>query len=197
MGVPVPKGWVEQVEMVAGDGPGNDRGLLQVIISYGYMYSNHTGLRLTCPGRVQLFWDPGGIYKEDDPSYGRRDDLILGKPPTIEQWWAYRTQSCHEPIMAVYEWDLSSQSAEALYGVLINGTDADHPAGYFHSDVASWYCCVAVSDFLMRFAKHELAVPRTWMLPLNLGKHLWTQSPDRVRIFRIEKQPKTYVWPGR
>lgn len=201
-GVPVPDDWMEQenpIGRAGGRGENhNAPARLQVLIHYGYMYSNHSTLRLTCPGRPVLFWDPGGTYGDEDPNIGRKRDLLLARPPTLEQWWRYRNKGCDEPIMAVFEWELSDDLARRLHATLLNGTDENHPRGYFHSDIASWHCCVAICDFLMRFADDRLTVPRTWMLPRNLGRHLWTQSPDRVLIFRAAKPVRVYVqYPSR
>ena len=195
-GVPAPDGWVGRpVDLRQADSDHLDtRGRLQVLIHYGYMYSNHSTLRLTCPGKPVLFWDPGGTYGDEDPSHGRKRDLLFVKPPTVMQWWKYRNKSCNEPIMAVYEWDLPDELARRLHATLLNGTDESHPQGYFHSDIAGWACCVAICDFLMRFADDRLTIPRTWMLPRNLGRHLWTQSPDRVHIFRAEKPTRVYEY---
>ena len=195
-GVPAPKGWVGQPidsDQAGSDDP-NNRGRLQVLIHYGYMYSNHSTMRLTCPDRPVLFWDPGGTYGDEDPSVGRKRDLLLAKPPTVEQWWAYRTKNCNEPIMAMFEWDLSDELACRLHTTLLSGTDESHPRGTFHSDIASWDCCVAICDFLIRFADDKLMVPRRWILPRNLGRHLWTQSPGRVYIFRAQKPTMVYEY---
>lgn len=197
-GVPAPKGWVN----VGGGGAGgeavadrDDRGALQVIICYGAHFSNHAALRLTCPGRLVLFWDPGGNYGEDDPGSGRARDLILARPPTIQQWWDYRRNGCREPIMAVYEWELSGHDARAMHGVLLHGLAADEPGGPFHSDAPGWYCSLSICDFLARCGGKAVAMPQRWFLPLNLGKHLWTQSPDRVTIFRDQQPPAVYTQP--
>lgn len=199
-GVPAPDGWVGRPSpagFVVGDGDPIDQARLQVLIHYGYMYSNHSTLRLICPGQPVLFWDPGGTYGDEDPTMGRNCDLLLTNPPTVEQWWAYRNKGCNEPIMAVFEWGLPDELARRLHTTLLNGTDENHPQGTFHSDIAGWACCVAICDFLMRFASDRLAVPRTWMLPRNLGRHLWTQSPDRVHIFRADKPTMVYEYDPR
>ncbi len=212
LGVPVPAGWVAVADVtqdsvdggvaVASGSNQSDQdtglskgggGVLQVIVCYGAFFSNHTALRLTCPGRADVFWDPGGTYGEDDLAMGRRRDLILGRGLTIERWWAYRRDGCNEPIMAVYEWDVTNGLAVRLRGVLVEGVDPVDPTVGFYCDAGAWMCCVSICEFLDRFTGGLVVVPKRWVLPLNLGRHLWTQGPSRVRIFRVGRGSTVYV----
>lgn len=169
-------------------------GRLQVIICYGRVFSNHAALRLTCPGKRVLFWDPGGYYGEKDPSAGRDRDLILLKPPTLRQWWRYRKMGCKEPFMLVFEWELPAVSALSLHHALLStdghtGDSSDR----FQRDAPGLFCCIAVCDYLQRFASSIIDVPRRWLMPHDLGQHLWSQSPHRVYLFREKATPCVLV----
>jgi hypothetical protein len=58
-----------------------------------------------------------------------------------------------------------------------------------------FFCTVAVSDFLHRFAGKTLTVPKSFFLPEHLARVLYTQSPKRVLAFRRSKQ--TAYFPPR
>jgi len=60
--------------------------LLQVIIVYGPAWDHHSALRLVCPGRLVLFWDPGGSYGTTLPGNVRSKDLIMVNPPDLETY---------------------------------------------------------------------------------------------------------------
>jgi len=49
-------------------------------------------------------------------------------------------------------------------------------------------CCVALSDFLYRFATKTMTVPKSFFLPHDLVRLLYTQSPKRVQAFHCNKQ---------
>jgi hypothetical protein len=88
----------------------------------------------------------------------------------------------------VFEWDLTLDQAHELYDVLLNGTDKNHPAGKFSTTTMGGFCCVALSDFLHRFAKKTMNVPKSFFFPHDLARVLYTQSPRRVLAFRHGKQ---------
>jgi hypothetical protein len=50
------------------------------------------------------------------------------------------------------------------------------------------FCNVNLSDFLHRFAGKIMIVPKSFFLPHNLVRVLYTQSPKRVLVFRRDKQ---------
>jgi hypothetical protein len=50
------------------------------------------------------------------------------------------------------------------------------------------FCCVALSDFLHRFAGKIMTVPKSLFFPHDLARVLYTQSPKRVLAFRRGKQ---------
>jgi len=60
--------------------------LLQIIIVYGPAWCHHSALRLVCPDRPVLFWDPGGSYGIFHQEDIRNKDLILINPPDLESY---------------------------------------------------------------------------------------------------------------
>jgi hypothetical protein len=168
--------------------------LLQVIIVYGPWWCHHSALRLVSPGQPVLFWDPGGAYGTHLSLDVRSKDLIRINPPDLETYlqfgWRYSSVE-----VEVFEWDVSSEDAHELYNILINGTDKTHPAGKFTTMTIGGFCSVNLSDFLHRFASKIMIVPKSFFLPHNLARVLYTQSPKRVLVFRRDKQIM-YVPPG-
>jgi len=164
-----------------------DRPLLQVIIVYGAWWCHHSALRLVCPDRPVLFWDPGGSYGVFHKEDIRSKDLILKDPPDLEAYlqfsWNYSSVE-----VEVFEWDLELEHAHELYDVLSNGTNKNHPAGKFTTTTMGGFCCVALSDFLHRFATNVMTVPKSYFFPHDLARVLYTQSPKRVLAFRRGKQ---------
>jgi hypothetical protein len=161
--------------------------LLQVIIVYGPWWGHHSALRLVCSDRPVLFWDPGGSYGAFHKEDIRSKDLIVKDPPGLEEYlqfsWNYNNVE-----VEVFEWDLETEYAHELYDVLFNGTDRNHPAGRFKTATMGGFCCVALSDFLHRFATKIMTVPKSYFFPHNLARVLYTQSPKRVLAFRRGKQ---------
>ena len=162
--------------------------LLQVIIVYGNLWSNHSALRLVCLDRPVVFWDPGGSYGNNFPEEIRFKDLIKVNPPDLEMYLQEHIWNHTSVEVEVFEWDLQQEYAHELYDVLVNGTDKHHPAGRFTTSTLGMFCTVKVSDFLHRFAGKTISVPKRFLLPHNLAKVLYTQSPKRVLSFRRDRQ---------
>jgi hypothetical protein len=161
--------------------------LLQVILVYGPWWCHHSALRLVCPDRSVLFWDPGGSYSTPEQTEVRSMDVIRVNPPDLEAYlrfaWDYSSVE-----VEVFEWDLTLDQAHELYDVLLNGTDKHHPAGKFSTTTMGGFCCIALSDFLHRFAGKTMNVPKSFFFPHDLARVLYTQSPRRVLAFRRGKQ---------
>jgi hypothetical protein len=164
-----------------------DQPLLQVIIVYGPAWDHHSALRLVCPGRPVLFWDPGGSYGTFHQEDIRSKDLIRISPPDLEAYLEF-TWNYSSVEVEVFEWDLTLEHAHELYDVLFNGTDKNHPAGRFTTTTMGGFCCVALSDFLHRFAGKTMTVPKSFFFPHDLARVLYTQSPKHVLAFRRGKQ---------
>jgi hypothetical protein len=171
-----------------------DQPLLQVIIVYGPAWDHHSALRLVCPGRPVLFWDPGGSYGIDLPDVVRSKDLIKVNPPDLQTYvqhiWHFSSIE-----VEIFEWELKAEDAHALYDVLLDGTDKNHPAGRFTTPTVGLFCTVAVSDFLRRFVGKTMTVPKSLFFPHNLARVLYTQSPKRILAFRRGRQ--TAYFPPR
>ena len=163
------------------DRPGEAR--LQVIIAYGPLVDNHAALRLVCPGRPVLFWDPGGGYNKQTAPHTRWNDIIVQDPPDLSTYLAFR-RTHYDTAVEIFEWRITAPQAAALMDVLRNGTDSRHPAGSFRSGTAGLFCSTAISDFLSRFAGDVMTVSKTYFWPNELAKALYTQNPYRVILFR-------------
>ena len=161
--------------------------LLQVIIVYGPWWCHHSALRLACSDRPVLFWDPGGSYGTFHQEEIRSRDLIRKDPPDLQAYLQF-TWNYSSVEVEVFEWDLGLEYAHELYDVLSNGTDKNHPAGRFTTTTMGGFCCVALSDFLHRFAAKIMTVPKSYFFPHDLARVLYTQSPKRVLAFRRGKQ---------
>lgn len=167
-------------------------GRLQVVICYGRVLSNHTVVRLEAPGAETLFWDPGGTYRLYDPEASRHYDVITRDAPTIEQWWRYRWDICSEPVMEVFEWSLDADQAHRLHTILLTRHDPEDRMQVFEPDAGGLECCLRTCEFLDRFAEGKPAVPARYFWPHELGQHLWTQSPDRVMVYRKDGESMIY-----
>jgi len=189
-----PAGWtgepIDPQQITSNEDP--SQATLQVVICYGKVFSNHTALRLIAPGRQTLMWDPGGTYSQADPTRARRHDVLTQNAPTIDEWWRYRRDGCLEPVMEVFQWPLEAQQADRLHALLTRYQDPADPAQSFEPDAGGLQCCKKVSEYLMRFADGRPAVKEIMFWPHELGEHLWTQSPDRVIIFRRDGPAYVY-----
>ncbi len=189
-----PKSWIATPIDQASGSPRQNEPLLQIIIVYGPAWCHHTALRLECPDRPVLFWDPGGSYGVSDATDVRSKDLIRVNPPDLKTYLQFAWKHSSKEV-EVFEWDLKLRHALEMYDVLLYGTGKDHPAGKFTTLTLGLFCSVALSDFLHRFAKETLDVPRTFFFPHDLARVLYTQSPNRVLVFRRGNVQKVYFPP--
>lgn len=167
---------------------------LQIIIAYGQLVDNHAALRLVCPGRPVLFWDPGGGYNAQTAPHTRWNDIIIEDPPDLQTYLAFR-RTHFDTAVEIFEWRISVDQAAAMYDVLRHGTDGNHPAGIFRSDTPGLFCSTAISDFLGRFAQDTMTLSEKYFWPNELAKALYTQAPDRVIVFRSANTPVVYRPP--
>jgi len=86
-GLHIPPGWRD-----VGNPPTDDPSLgrMQVILCFGTFTSNHSAVRLECPGRAPILWDPGGMWGKTKPEYKRSRDIVYARVPTIDEWWIFR-----------------------------------------------------------------------------------------------------------
>ena len=189
----VPEGWSAIPESIDQRPAVGRHDRLQVIICYGRFFSNHSTVRLSGPGHEVLFWDPGGIYKADDPQYVRRGDLLLDRTPDLDEWWRYRSEGCREPFMKVFEWDLDPLESARLHEALHVGSRFSKDPDDFQTETSGGFCCIAVSEYLRRFAAPRIAVTSRYFWPHKLAQHLWSQAPDCVRVYEKGAPVRLYV----
>ena len=166
---------------------------LQVLICYGSLMSNHAALRLVCPGKPTLLWDPGGGYHASDPVFDRRADVVVQGAPSVDQWWHYRRDSCGEPFMEAFEWDLQSSVSLNLHQVLRRGTVYESDPSAFSTDAAAGACGLAVSGFVQRFLGSKIRLEEAKLWPHDLATALWRENPDRVGVYERGKDKRIYV----
>ncbi len=176
-GMAIPEDWQRVESPPRAKAPGAE-GKMQVILCFSNWLSNHSVMRLECPGRPTLFWDPGGFFAQRDANAERNHDVLRGDVPTPAEWWAFRRDMCSEGFHYVYEWDLTKASAQAKHDALLNLEDD------FETDAGGGDCSRAVSAFLQRFATDQVWIPQHWGFPHELGWHLFAQPVDRLRVFR-------------
>ena len=164
---------------------------LQVIIAYGQLVDNHAALRLFGPERPVLFWDPGGGYNKQTAPHTRWNDIIVEDPPNLQTYLAFR-RTHFDTAVEIFEWRITTEQATTLYDVLWNGTDSSHPEGIFRSETPGLFCSMAISDFLRRFARNIMTITDSHFWPNDLAQALYTQSPDRVIMFRSADSPVIY-----
>lgn len=163
-------------------------GLVQVFIGYGAFVDNHAALRLVCPGKPTLMWDPGGNYGDGDPEiYARKHDyLIWEQAPDVKTFMEWRIK-VPDVATEVFEFALTGAQAERLWNVLKNGNPPEDPRGRFTHRSAPMRCCTDTSDYLHRFAGDVLTVPQSYFWPRDLAKVLYTQRPRRVIYYRLHE----------
>ncbi|MEM9420377.1 MAG: hypothetical protein AAGA25_15210 [Planctomycetota bacterium] len=154
---------------------------LQVFIHYSRTHSTHTALRVTTPGKPAVFWDPGGAYGLTKPSYGRKNDIILGAPPDLPTWWVYRKKWLKEPFLYIFEWDLETPQARAMRSALLDGAANGRKAQVFQTIRTPGLCVFGMCEFLRTYGPPRISTDlQTNILPDTLAVQLWNQNPDRV-----------------
>jgi len=121
----------------------------------------------------------------------RDNDLIKINAPNLQQHLQFVWK--HSSVEGeVFEWDVTPEQAGELYDVLVNGTDKNHSAGKFTTFTIGGFCTVNLSDFLHRFAKKIMDIPKSYFFPENLARVLYSQSPKRVLSFHRGNVQKLY-----
>lgn len=160
--------------------------VLQIMVCLGGAYGTHTGVRLIhSDGRV-VFWDPAGHFGLSDPDVRRRRDVIVEGFPTLGEYVKWRLVGAGDQSVAVFEWHLDPDQVSRFDGVLHGDADRTPGGVAFDTTAIGLFCCKAVCEFIERFAGPEITVPERFFRPDQLGRHLWTQHPDRVLMFRAD-----------
>lgn len=159
---------------------------IQVFIMYSSAFCSHTALRLYHPDKGALFWDPAGGYGIEGKTYVKREkDIILTDTPTINDYIRFRTE-IPTKTMEIFEWEISLDTADQFYSVLLNGTDKFHPNGRFSTKGKGLFCGAHVSDFLERFGSDLFQVKKVFF-PHDLSKQLYKNRPYRIIIVDVWK----------
>ena len=180
------------------DKPGQAK--LHVMVMYHKNSCKHTALRLFCPSKGPLFWDPAGAFATQIRYLGpaarhhrefatkrymdakRTDDVMSEKVPTLNQYMDWR-KAINTHAVEIFEFNLTDSEAEELYTILHYGTKRSHPKGRFSTKAIGLTCGLSVARFLHRFAEDIVEVD-TVFFPHNLAKQLYNEKPDRVVIYR-------------
>ena len=173
---------------------------LHVMVMYHKTSCKHTALRLYCPSKGPLFWDPAGAFATQIRYLGpaarhnkpfatkrymdskRRDDVMSEKVPSLNQYLDWR-KTINTHAVEVFEFNITDSEAEELYAILRFGTKHSHPKGQFSTKAIGLTCGLSVARFLHRFAE-GIAEVDTVFYPHNLAKQLYQRNPDRVIVYR-------------
>lgn len=175
---------------------------LQVIITYNPLYCTHTALRLRRANAPPVLWDPAGSYGsigESLPDFATREttikrtnDLIMDKVPNLDSYWQFSLQM-NDVGMEVFEWQISNLAANRLLARLQMGAGLIPGDQHnFKTETAGFFCSVAVSDFLNRYAKEFIPIQERYFFPHNLAEQLYQQNPTRVVIYRKGEKKLVY-----
>jgi hypothetical protein len=178
---------------------------LQVIITYDGPLSSHSALRLESENENVTFWDPAGAYglvghftdqqgNRIRPYGTRHRDIVVTHIPDIPTYMKFRW-FVGDSSVEIFEWDLPTQQTEELREILLKETDETHSQGEFHTETTPAFCSMAISDFLLRFAKPSIHLTNTYLWPHNLGEALLEESPSRIRIFIRGQEEMIYLPP--
>lgn len=168
-------------DATAFDGPTS---ALQVLICHGQVHGTHTGLRLLRENQETIFWDPAGAYGKNRDDLHRRRDVFVSGAPGMAEYVRWRFDGAEDSAVSLFEWRLSPERAAYFAGILTGTAEAPQGQEAFDTTTIGLFCCRAVCEFLDRFARDEMSIPKYWFRPEHLAEHLWTQDPDRVGIFR-------------
>lgn len=159
---------------------------LQVLICQGQRAGTHTGLRIIRSSHQIIFWDPAGQFGWGREDIQRRRDVFAENAPGMAEYIRWRFDGADDAAVALFEWRLTPQRADALADVLTHEAVVRDGEVDFETSTVGLFCCHAVCKYLDRFAKDLLTIPTYWFRPEALGDHLWSQHPDRVAIFHAD-----------
>lgn len=197
-GPQAPADWIDRqsaaVDAAAFDEP---QPALQVLICQGQVHGTHTGLRILQADEAAVFWDPAGQYGINRSEVRRSRDVIVEGAPSVADYVRWRLEGAEDSAVALYEWQLPAQRAAELAAILTHEASVPDGEEEFETTTIGLFCCQAVCRFLDRYARDEMSIPEFWFRPEHLGKHLWSQHPDRVGIFHEDGRIEVFVSPTR
>lgn len=175
---------------------------LQVIITYNPLFCTHTALRLVRANAPPVLWDPAGSYgtigealpdfDTRETTINRTNDLIMDNVPSLDNYWQFSLH-LNDVGMEVFEWQIPNSVADSLLKRLQMGADLlpgdEHD---FKTETTGFFCSVAVSDFLNRYAKQFIPIQERYFFPHNLAEHLYQQDPTRIVIYRKGEKKLVY-----
>lgn len=164
---------------------------LQVLICHGRTHGTHTGLRLLRPPLETVFWDPAGQFGRGREDLVRRRDVFHRNAPTAADYVAWRFDGAGDTAVTIFEWRLDRERAGRLAAILTRTAEGID----FETTTVGLFCCRAVCRFLERYAQEEMEIPQRWIRPEDLARHLWSQRPTRVGIFRADGGVEVYHAP--
>ncbi|GJL56789.1 MAG: hypothetical protein NPIRA02_39210 [Nitrospirales bacterium] len=202
----LPHDWITQPSQTIDERKQSTHARLQVFITYSGLETSHSALRIVTQKGHAIFWDPGGNYGRFDDDWNaehgsfplgiqRRNDLILSNPPSVDTFAKWRW-TLHDTSLEVFEWDVTDTQAQQLQQILLNGTDASHPAGSFSTWTFPMFCTMATSDFLKRFTAPMIQLPQQYFFPDKLAQALYSQAPSRVHVYKRDGVKTVYSPPG-
>ncbi|MFA7237098.1 MAG: hypothetical protein WC058_09555 [Phycisphaeraceae bacterium] len=194
-GPDIPSDWIGRRAALAMLDDPKDHGRLEIIACYSPPLFSHAALRLVCPDRPVIFWDPGGDYAKDKGPGGRAHDLI-SDPPTLSRYLSYR-EMLDDTGGEIFQWDIPPDVALRLHNTLTSGNPLGTPGGAFTTSAVGLQCSLSISDFLRRFAPDILTIDDDYFYPFSLAQHLWTQHPHRVLVYRRDIPLMIYLPPVR
>lgn len=185
-----PDGWKKQSELVdiseLEDKP--DQAVLQVLIMSGPFNCSHTALRLYCPDKGALFWDPAGGYGRDEQHVviPRRYDIFVGDhAASLEDYLEFR-EIIPTSSTEIFQWSPGEQTVCDYYDLLANEGRTPRDDSFFKTSSFGIYCNLSVSGFLKDHARGFSGVKKSFF-PHDLSVELYRLNPEKVYIVKKGK----------
>ena len=173
-----------------------NEGVMQLIVAYGPVMQTHAAVRLEVGPERIVHWDPGGDFGRRDPGFNRVNDVMSGASSSLQRIWHFRRSTCGNDAMLVFEFDQPIEHVAALQDTLVNSAKRPKSPGAFKTRVTPSQCVLTVCKFLRERSPNQPHIPKLWLYPHELGKHLWTQNPDRVSLYRLNRRPTVFIPPA-
>lgn len=171
-------------------------GVMQLIVAYGPVLQTHAAVRLQVGTERIVHWDPGGDFGRRDPGFNRVNDVMSGASSSLQRIWHFRRSTCGNDAMLVFEFDQPIEHVAALQDTLVNSAKRPNSPDAFKTRVTPSQCVLTVCKFLQERSPGQPLIHKRWLYPHELGKHLWTQNPDRVILYRLNQRPAVFIPPA-